>query len=135
MTAKEFMEEVRRAERELVSISAKRRHYEELATSISVNLTGMPGKQGGSSRVEAGAIGLIDMTEQLRAKEIEYTALCKKAQELIAKIPQDNFRDVLTFKYLCGWSWRSIQDQLKFKDQKSVYRCHGFALKELQKVM
>ena len=136
MTAKEFMQQVHHAETELRLIEKKRRHYQELATNISVNLTGMPGGgQQGSSRVETGAIGIVDLLTFLDVKAKEYTALIVQAEKLIDKIPQDNFRRVLTLRYLLGNSWKTILDEMEYKDEKSVYRCHGYALKELQKLM
>ena len=135
MKAKEFMQSVRKAEIELVSLTAKKQHFMDLATSIGVNLTGMPGGQGGGSRVETGAIGLIDLIGECTDKEREYVALVKKAEELIAKIPNENFRNVLTLRYICCNSWKTVRDKMGYKDEKSVYRCNGFALRELQKVM
>ena len=134
MKAKEFMQEVDRAEKRLIAISAQRQHLMDLATAIGVNLTGMPGKQGGSSRVE-NVVTIVDLTNELTDKEREYVALVKKARELIAKIPQENFQTVLELKYLSHCSWKTIRDKMGYKDEKSVYRCHGYALRELQKVM
>ena len=136
MTAKEFMQQVRHAENELKLIEKKRRHFQELATSISVNLTGMPsGGQQGASRVETGAIGIVDLMAGLEQKAREYTALIVQAEQMLEKIPQDNFRKVLTLRYMLGYSWKTILDEMEYKDEKSVYRCHGYALKELQKFM
>jgi len=135
MQAKEFMQQVRKAESELKLIAMKRRHYEDLAASIGVKLTGMPSGSGGGSRVETAAVGLTILTSQLTEKEKEYAALVRKAEKLIDKIPQEKFRKVLTLRYLCGISWRSIQDEMAYNDEKSVYRCNGYALKELQKLM
>lgn len=136
MQAKEFMCSVQRAEKELLAISAKRRHYEDLMLSIGAN-TGKAviSKPTGASKTEMAAIGIWEMTKLLDEKEKEYCALVKKAEELIAKIKQDKFRDVLTYRYLCNHSWKTIRDEMDYKDEKSVYRCHGYALKELQKVM
>jgi len=129
------MQSIYQAELELISLSEKKRHFTELATAIGVKLTGMPGGQGGGSRVETGAIGLIDLIEQCTDKEREYVALVKKAEELIAKIPQEKFRQVLTLRYICRNSWKTIRDKMGYDDDKSALRCHGFALRELQKVM
>ena len=135
MTAKEFMSQVQKAEREMLLFSARRRHYEDLMVSIGAKISSSVHSQNVSSKTETAAVGLVFMTEQLTAKIEEYTKLIKKAEELIAKIPQENFRKILTLKYLCGWSWKSIRDEMGYKDEKSVYRCHGYALRELQKVM
>lgn len=136
MTAKEFMLQVRKAEKELLAISAKKRHYADLAQSIGAKMSStVVQTSGNSSKTETAAIGLYEMTKLLEEKEKEYAEIVKKAEETIAKIPQENFRLVLTYKYLCDWSWASIRDELGYKDKKSVFRCHGYALRELQKVM
>ena len=136
MQAKEFLLQVQRAEKELKAIGAKRRHYEDLAQSIGAKMSStVVQTSGNSSKTETAAIGLYEMTKLLEEKEKEYCETIKKAEELIAKIRQDKFRDILTYRYLCNWSWKSIRDQLGYKDEKSVFRCHGYALRELQKVM
>ena len=136
MTAKEFMERVRKAESELLAISAKKRHYLDLIQAIGAKMSSTV-VQGSntSSKTETAALGLYEMTKLLEEKEKEYVEIVKKAEEALAKIKQEKFRDILTYRYLCRWSWKSIRDQMGYKDEKSVYRCHGYALKELQKVM
>lgn len=134
MKAKDFMEQVEKAEKQLILISEQKRHLMDVATSIGVNLTGMPGKQRGSSRVE-NVVTIVDLANELIEKEREYVALVKKAEALIDKIPQEKFQMLLKLKYLSHCSWRTISDQLGYKDIKSAHRCHGYALIELQKVM
>lgn len=135
MTAKEFMAQVRRAEVELKLIHERKRHYQELATSIGVKLTGMPSAKQGGSSVESGAIGLVDLAVELDKKEKEYVAIVMKAEELIAKVPQDKFRMILVLKYICGHSWKLLRDEMDYADEKSVYACHRYALRALQGVM
>lgn len=136
MTAREFLLQVQMAEREMKLINAKRRHYDDLMLSIGANTSkAVIGKPSGASKTETAAIGIIFLTEQLLAKEQQYVALITKAEELIAKIPQEKFRQVLTLKYLCGHSWKIIQDEMDYKNERSAKRCHGYALGELQKLM
>jgi hypothetical protein len=42
---------------------------------------------------------------------------------------------ILNYRYLCGWSYKSISDELKYNDPNSVYRAHGWALREAQKII
>ncbi len=136
MTAKEFLLSVQRAERELKLISDKRRHYEDLINAIGSHMSmAVVQTSGNSSKTETAAIGLVEYTEILVKKEQEYVALIQKAEELIGKIKQDKFREILTKRYFCGKSWKTIRDEMNYKDEKSVFRCHGYALRELQKVM
>ena len=52
MRAKEFLQEIDKAEKQLIMIAAHKQHLMDLATSIGVKLTGMPGNKAPSSRVE-----------------------------------------------------------------------------------
>lgn len=136
MQAKEFMLSVQKAEKELKIISAKKRHYADLAMSIGAKIrVVVVDKTDNGSKTETAAIGLYEMQARLDAKEQEYVALVHKAEDLISKIPHEKFRQVLTYRYLCNWSWKSIRDEMGYKDEKSVFRCNGYALRELQKVM
>lgn len=135
MQAKIFMMRVRQAEHELKLINQKRRHFVELAGSIGVSASAVPSKPTGASRVEAAAVSIVDLTTELDVKAAEYTKLIRKAETLIEKIPQERYRQVLTLRYLTGWSWRSISDEMDYRDPKSVYRVHGWALRELQKLL
>ena len=136
MTAKEYLGQVRKAEQELIAISAKKRHYLDLAQAIGAKMSStVVQASGNGSKTETAAIGLYEMTKLLDEKEKEYVDMVKKAEETIAKIKQEKFRQILTLRYLCRWSWKSIQDEMGYKDQKSTYRCHGYALRELQKIM
>lgn len=131
MTAKQYFLAVQAAERELKMIRAKIRHYEDIGFSITGGNLSAPvvSHSRGSSRVEAAAMGIFDATRALERQAEEYLAIIRRAEELIAKIPQERYREILNYRYLCGWSFRSISDELGYKDPKSVYRAHGWALR------
>ena len=136
MQAKDFLLSVRKAETELISVAAQREHYEDMMQAIGAKInTVVVSRSMNTSKTEVAAIGLAELVELLRAKEMEYTGLIQKANELIGKMNQEKFRQVLTLRYLARKSWKTIRDMMDYKDEKSVYRCHGYALKELQKFM
>ena len=135
MTAKEYMMRVRRAENELETLAARKRHYEDLIVTMGSSPDAVRVQHGISSKTETVAVGLVSLAEKTEAKIEEYVKIVHEAEDLIGKIPQDKFRKILILKYLCGHSWKLIQDEMDYADAKSVFRCHGYALKELQKVM
>jgi len=136
MRAKTFFLDVQHAESELKMLRAKIRHYEDLGISISSGTgSALGGRQHGSSRVETAAVGIVDATASLRDQIRYYTALIKRAERVIEQVPQEKYRHILTYRYLCGWSFRSISDELGYHDPNSVYRAHGWALSEAQKVL
>ena len=137
MRAKDFFRSVIRAERELMMLRAQIAHFRDVGTSIS----------GGSmdgcvvthsrtgSRVESAAMGIYDATKKLEDQAKEYSKVIVKAQKVISLIPQDKYRQILTLRYLSGWSFRSISDELRYNDPKSVYRAHGWALAAAQRIL
>ena len=116
-------------------LAAKKRHYEDMGFSISPKLTGMPGSgQRGISKVELAAVGMVDILMDIQDKIAEHAAIIQEAENLIARIPQEKYRQLLTLRYIVGMSWPSISDEIGYKDRNSVYRAHGYALIEAGKV-
>lgn len=126
---------MRIAEKELKVLNAKLRHYEDIGLSLG-GATGVIGnKQRGTSRVELAAIGAVDVFRDLIDQQKAYMAIIARAEQIIRNIPQEKYRMILNYRYLCGWSYKSISDELKYNDPNSVYRAHGWALREAQKII
>lgn len=135
MKAKDFFSQVRRAEKELKILNAKLRHYEDIGLSIGGSSGVIGNKSRGSSRVELAAIGAVDVFRDLIDQQKAYMAIIARAEQVIRDIDQERYRQILNYRYLCGWSFRSISDELGYKDQNSVYRAHGWALSAAQKII
>ncbi len=135
MKAKDFFSQVRRAEKELKILNAKLRHYEDIGLSIGGSSGVIGNKQRGTSRVELAAIGAVDVFRELYDQQKEYMAIIARAEQIIRNIQQERYRQILNYRYLCGWSFRSISDELGYKDQNSVYRAHGWALSKAQEII
>ena len=137
MKAKEYFLRVQKAETELRLIRAQIQHYDDLGRSISGRgISGMPMSHSrGSSRVETAAIGIYDATRALEEEAKQYSAIIESARQVISQISQEKYRQILTYRYLCNWSFRSISDEMHYIDQNSVYRAHGWALAEAQKIL
>ena len=135
MRVKDFFRQVQRAESELKILDAKLRHYEDLGLSLGGSSGVIENKNRGTSRVELAACGAVDALSALMDKKREYMAIISRAEAIIEKIPQERYRQILTYRYLCQWSFRSISDELQYNDPNSVYRAHGWALTEAQKIL
>ena len=136
MSPKEYLQQVARAERELETLRARVRHYESLGFSITSHTSDAPVKASTpSSRVETAAVGIVDALSDIQGKMVAYNAIVKEAEKLIELVPQENYRRILTLRYLCGHSFPTISDEMKYVDRNSIYRAHGWALREFGKVM
>lgn len=135
MRAKDFFLAVRDAEHKLKILRAKKRKYQEMATS----LTGMSETNirstGNRSRTESAALRLIEVEDQMGDEGEQYAALIARAEKVLKQITVQRYADVLTYRYILGLSWRSVADEMRYNDAKSVYRVHGWALAAAQRIL
>ena len=134
MQAKEYLERVSDAELELRILARKRGHLMDLMLSMGGMASAVWAQHNGSSRVEMAAVGLTDLSTQLDAAASQYTEIIRDAEEKFKQLP-NRFREVLTYRYLCAMKWPEISAAMGYKDEKSVFRVHGYALRELQKTL
>ena len=137
MKAKAYFMRIRNAERELKLIRAKIRHYNDIGLSITGGSMDSPvvSHSRGASRVEIAAMGIFDATKALEDQAKDYVALILQAEKLVASLPKERHRQVLTLRYLADWTWKSISDEMGYKDPKSVYKLHGYALEAAQEIL
>lgn len=135
MKAKDFFRQVRYAESEIKILNAKIQHYEDLGISMGGASGVIGNKNRGTSRVELAAIGTVDATLDLERQKREYVAIIARAEHVIRQIPQERYRQILNYRYLCGKSFRWISDELEYNDPRSIYRAHGFALARAQEIL
>jgi hypothetical protein len=135
MRAKDFFLAVRDAEHKIKVLRAKERKYREIASSI----TGMSETNirttGNRSRTESAAVRLVDVEDEIADAGEQYVALIEKAEQVLGQIKTQRYNDVLTYRYILGLSWRSVADEMRYHDAKSVYRVHGWALAEAQRIL
>jgi hypothetical protein len=135
MKAKEFFKQVARAEKELSRLKIRMQHYEDLGLMIASNIGGIGGKRRGASRTETAAVGILDSALELQKQIQEYNRIISRAEHVISEVKQDKYRKILDWHYLCGKTLSWISDELGYENKDSVYRAHGWALNEAQKIM
>lgn len=136
MTPKEYLMRVAHAEREIRSIKARIAHYQDMIVGSSLNIENTPVTHSkGASRTETIAVGIIDALSALNANLGAYTKIVSDAEKMIAEIPQENYRRILTYRYLCGMKLPKVGEEMRYTDRNSIYRAHGWALAEFGKVM
>lgn len=134
MNAKDYLNKAREAEKALRVLRMEREHILAVATGIQ-GQTGSPVQSSPGSRVENAAIRLADLEEKMEGQKAEYLRICQEAREKIGRIKRIRYREVLTLRYLCGLSWKSVSDRMGYQDEKSVFRVHGYALQEMQRIL
>ena len=137
MRAKDYFRRVLAAEKELKLIRAKIRHFQDIGYSITGGSMDSPvvSHSRGSSRVETAAMGIYEATKALLEQETCYVSLITQAEQIVASVGKERYRQILTLRYMADWSWRSISDELGYKDPKSIFKAHGYALKAAQEIL
>ena len=137
MKARDYFRQIRSLERELKLLRARIRHYNDIGLSITGGSMDSPvvSHSQGSSRVETAAIGLYEAKSALEHQVEEYVIRIREAEQMVGFLPNERYRQILTLRYLADWTWKSISDELGYRDPKSVYKAHGYALAAVQEIL
>ena len=135
MTAKEIFQASYAAVREIRRLEQRRAHYLAMAASVA-GLSQTPVTGGEKhSRTETAAIGLAELADQMAVRAAEYLAVVRKAENLVEKLEKPRFREVLTLRYIQGYSWEDVSRLMGYVDPGSVFRVNRWALQAAQKFL
>ena len=128
MTAKEYLRQLSRKDARINALIERQRRCRELAERRTAVYRATPG--GGrrcSSAVEEDVAEIIDHEREVDPRIDEYVDLTREIEAAIDRIPDGRYRDVLRFRYVNGWTWEKIADEMGY-DERWVRRLHGWAL-------
>ena len=135
MRAKAFFLRVLQAEHNLDLLRKQREHWEDMSaklggvSDVKIQVTEM------RSPTEDAAVHLADLLQEIDEQEKKYLEIVKEARWVIEQIPQERFREVLTLRYICRHSWKTIWDEMDYRSEKSALHVHGYALKAAEKIL
>lgn len=127
MTAKEFLRGIRGHNQRIKALMERRQYYYDIAQGTG---SGEPPRIGGgnqSSRVENAVHKLMELEEDLNKEIDRLVDEVRLAERLIDKLEDSRHRDVLKFRYLNGWSWETITDEMGY-EKRYIFKLHGEAL-------
>lgn len=81
--------------------------------------------------VELNSISLHQLLELLRLCLDKYEAEERATIEAINKINNETYKELLTLRYIKGYTWQHIEDSMSYSHAQ-VHRLHQRALKELE---
>jgi len=114
---------------------------EQLATlkSLAMKVTSSFSKEkicGGNiekSKMESTIVKVIDLENEINADIDRLVDFKKDIQDTINKMDDINQQLLLELRYLSGKGWDEIAASMGY-DPRTVYRIHGKALKEFEKM-
>lgn len=131
-----FLERAMEAEKEIKRLKDREKRYREMAEGLGGGTGGVGGKGGGArSRLEEAVAELDELREYVAQRVKELAQEIREVEAVIDAVKVERYKEVLERRYLHGEMWLKISKEMRYQDEKSVYRVHGWALKEAERVM
>lgn len=114
-------------------IRGKMEQIEQLHSRITrctQKISGMP--NGGSTSDWAETVArILDLEAELKADIGRLTDMKQEIKSAIESVKNLEYRHLLESRYLCGWSWQKISDDMHYS-RTTIWRMHQKALAEVQ---
>lgn len=133
MTAKEYLNEIRKADLELDALNAKIGQLREQAQGVrAMQLSDMP-KGGQSKGPDDYVAELVDLQNVIYRRGIALYKKQGEALQMITQMPVTEQRAVLLHRYFCKMSWDDIAESMHYSF-RGIFKLHGAALQSFAQV-
>ena len=134
MTGKEFLQHIRQVLRELDCKAEQLQNFQNIANKITTVINGIPSVNDRSkSNIENAIVGTMQESDNVEKLTIEFCNLRRQAIQYIAKVPDDDEKLILTYRYVIGKTWAEIANIMGVT-LRYTYSLHGNALKSFEKI-
>ncbi len=130
MTPKEYLSQASRLDARINIKIEHAAHLRALLTRGTAIITGMPRAQR-DEREPSPADKLIDLEAEINADIDRLVDLKREIAQAIANVASAEYRTLLEARYLTGWKWERIEDEMH-ADRITLWRWHGRALNEIK---
>lgn len=132
MTAKEYLNKAYRLDQRIRSKQEQIASLNDLATSCSASMTGMPHNTNrGASRMADAVCKIVDLQESIAADMKELVELKAEIIATIKAVECIEYQLILEKRYISGKSWPEIAVDLGYK-MRHLYKLHDEALDSLK---
>lgn len=119
MTAKEYLGQVRQLERRILALLDRQSKYHELGAWRA--------RYAGTKGVGA----MVALEREIDGRINEYIDRVYEIEAAIDAVEDEQYRDVLKYRYLNGWSWQKIAERTHFS-QDWLWHMHARALGQVK---
>ncbi len=135
MNAKEYLSQAVWLDRMIDSKLEQLEMLKSLAMKVTSSFTKekISGGNIEKSKMESTMVKVIDLEHEINADIDRLVNLKKDIQDTINKMDDINQQLLLELRYLSGKGWDEIAASMGY-DPRTVYRIHGKALKEFERM-
>lgn len=130
---KEYFRQLQKIDRRINAKLEQAGRCREMATKATGRMTAT--RVSGTtarSAMENAIVRLIDLERDIDSEVDQLVDLRREALALINTLEDPRHRSVMEMRYINGWSWDRISNELNY-ERTWVWRLHGEALQCLQK--
>lgn len=128
MTAKEYLNQAYRLDQRIRSKQEQISTLNDLATSCSASMTGMPRNPNkGGSRMADAVCKIVDLQDSIATDMQELVELKAEIIATIKAVDCIEYQLILEKRYISGKSWPEIAVDLGYK-MRHLYKLHDEAL-------
>ena len=133
MTAKEYLNDIRKADIELTALKLSIDRMREQAQGVrAMQLSDMP--KGGLPRGADDVVAeIVDMQHDVNRRALALCKMQREALRMIMQLTVTEQRTVLIRRYLCAESWDDIVDGMHYA-YSGIFKLHGAALQAFARV-
>lgn len=130
MTAKEFLQQYRDADREINAKLDQIHRLRELATKTTTAFGDDWVQSSAENKTEKIVAKIVDLEKEVNNEINRFQNIKHEVESTIALVPDSKQRAVLTRRYISGKTWEQIAVDLNYTYRNICY-IHGRALQEV----
>lgn len=135
MNAKDYLSQARYLDQSINAKIQQLSQLNDLATKATAVLNGMPHNNGSSTSTMADTVvKIVDLQNEINRDIDTMVDLKADILRLVKTISCREYQTILEKRYLCFQSWEMIAASMDY-DIRWLYRLHGRALEEVQKML
>lgn len=128
MTAKEYLSQAKYLDMRINSKIQQVQSLNDLATSATSVLTGMPRNPSPStSRMADAVVKIVDLQEEINRDINNLVDLKREIMQFIKAISDVEYQTILEKRYLCFFTWEQIAVDMRYSIHH-LYKMHNTAL-------
>jgi hypothetical protein len=135
MTAKEYLEQVRRLNNEINSLIVEYEMMQTLATKVTASCEGERVQASGNQdKIGSAVVKLIEYQEKINRKIDAYVDMRDDILQVLHKLSRAEYIDVLYKRYFEFKKWEQIACEI-FMGFRGTLKLHAKALNELDRIL
>ena len=136
MTAKQYLKQYQNALNEIRCKEAERQSILDKATNISPALEGGTPTAGNvTDKTGRGAVNIAEIDSQIEAEQARLKQVLASIRHTISQVSDSAERQVLTYHYICGYTWEQTAVEMSYSYTHIVANMHPSALRKVTNII